>query len=182
MFGDDVCESDLGGKCVLNPQTRAWLESTNEAMAGGHCFGFSVTAELLWQQKLLTTTFGASSTPGLTINNNQSLESQIAYDWALQLLNSVQSQRVSGTPNQILNKLRKVLKAHPTDTYTIAIWKRDGTGGHAITPYAVVNQGGRPVRGDDLRQQLARHHTGHLLRHQSRHLDLQRGRESERAG
>ena len=40
-----------------------------------------------------------------------------------------------------MSKLRQVLKPHPADTYTIAIWKRDGTGGHAVTPYAVDNKG-----------------------------------------
>jgi hypothetical protein len=38
--------------------------------------------------------------------------------------------------------LTKLLKPHPIETYTLAIWKRDGTGGHAITPYQVINQGG----------------------------------------
>jgi hypothetical protein len=54
----------------------------------------------------------------------------------------VQSRRIGGAPNQILSKLRTVLTSHPTDTYTIAIWKRDGSGGHAVTPFAVVNKGG----------------------------------------
>src|SRR5581483_10105605 len=30
----------------------------------------------------------------------------------------------------------------PTETYTIAIFKRDGTGGHAVTPYAIEDAGG----------------------------------------
>jgi hypothetical protein len=128
-------------KCNLVPQARAWLNSTNDAMAGGHCFGFSVASELFWQQKLTASKFGASTTQALTIDNNTELQRQIAYDWALQVLPSVQANRVTGTPNQILAKLREVLKAHPSDTYTIAIWKRDGSGGHAVTPYQVVNQG-----------------------------------------
>jgi hypothetical protein len=142
MFGDGVCASDLFGKCTLNPQAQAWLNSTDAAMAGGHCYGFSVLAELLWQQKLNAEKFGAPVTPRLAIDGNQDLQSQIAYDWALQLLTSVQSKRVAGTPNQVLAKLRNVLKSHPSDTYTVTIWKRDGTGGHAVTPYEVVNKGG----------------------------------------
>jgi hypothetical protein len=142
MFGDVVCASNVFGRCSLLPEAQAWLDSTNQAMAGGHCFGFSVAAELLWQQKLNPGKFGAPDTSALAIGNNQVLQRQIAYDWALQLLNSVQSKRITGTPNQILATLRKVLTAHPSETYTIAIWKRDGTGGHAVTPYAVVNKGG----------------------------------------
>jgi hypothetical protein len=141
MFGDSVCASDVFGRCTLNPQAQAWLDSTNNAMAGGHCFGFSVSAELLWQQKLKVTKFGAPDTQSLTIDDNQTLQRQIAYDWALQVLNSVQSKRITGTPNEILAKLRQFLTHNPSDTYTVAIWKSDGTGGHAVTPYQVVNKG-----------------------------------------
>jgi hypothetical protein len=142
MFGASVCANDVFGKCNLNPQARAWLNSTNQAMAGGHCYGFSVASELLWQQKLNPTKFGAPATTSLNIEGNAELQRQIAYDWALQLLPSVQAKRIAGTPNQILAQLRNVLKPHPSDTYTIAIWKRDGSGGHAVTPYQVVNKGG----------------------------------------
>jgi hypothetical protein len=141
MFGDRVCADANSGRCDLIPGAQAWLDSTNQQMAGGHCFGFSVAAELLWQQKLNVNTFGAASTNGLD-DNNQKLQRQIAYDWALQLLDSVQSKRTAGTPNQILAKLQKVLTPHPSETYTIGIWKSDGTAGHAVTPYAVENKGG----------------------------------------
>jgi hypothetical protein len=141
MFGNRVCADAGLGRCDLIPEAQAWLESTNQAMAGGHCFGFSVTALLLWQQKVTANTYGAADAPGLSIDANQSLQRRIAYDWTLQLLPSVQAGRVTGTPNQILAELRKVLTPHPSDTYTIAIWKSDFTGGHAVTPYAVQNEG-----------------------------------------
>jgi hypothetical protein len=141
MFGNRVCADAGLGRCDLIPEAQAWLESTNQAMAGGHCFGFSVTALLLWQQKVTADTYGATAAPGLAINDNQSLQRRIAYDWTLQLLPSVQAGRVTGTPNQILAELRKVLAPHSSDTYTIAIWKSDFTGGHAVTPYAVQNEG-----------------------------------------
>ena len=54
----------------------------------------------------------------------------------------MQAKRITGTPNQILAKLEQVLKPHPSQTYTVTIWKRDGSGGHAVTPYEVVNKGG----------------------------------------
>jgi hypothetical protein len=70
MFGPGVCASDVYGFCVLNPAAQAWLNSTNAAMAGGHCFGFSVAAELLWQQKLNPKKYGAATTPFLAITDN----------------------------------------------------------------------------------------------------------------
>jgi hypothetical protein len=142
MFGDTVCVDARSGRCDLNPPAQAWLDSTNKEMAGGHCYGFSVTAELLWLRKVKATTYGAPDTPGLAIDDNTTLQRLIAYNWTLQLLDSVQSRRITGTPNQILANLRTVLKANPTETYTLAIWMRDGTGGHAVTPYEVDNKGG----------------------------------------
>ena len=108
-------------RCDLIPEAQAWLNDTNQAMAGGHCFGFSVLSELVWQGKLNVSTLGAAATTGLAIDNNQTLQRTIAYDWALQTLQSVQAERITGTPNQILAKLEKVLKPHPSQTYTIAL-------------------------------------------------------------
>jgi Collagen triple helix repeat (20 copies) len=142
MFGDSVCVNASTGTCTLVPVAQAWLNATNQAMSGGHCFGFSVAAELLWQKLVQDASYGAPETPALEIDNNQSLQRLIAYEWATQLLTSVQAKRIAGTPNKILATLRDVLKPHPTETYTIAIWKADYTGGHAITPYAVENKGG----------------------------------------
>jgi hypothetical protein len=142
LFGDGVCADARLRKCDLIPEAQAWLDSSNQQIAGGHCFGFSVLAELIWQGKLKVNTLGATTTSGLVLGNNQALQRLIAYDWALQLLDSVQSKRTTGTPNQILAKMRKVLTPNPSETYTIGIWKHDGTAGHAVTPYSVENQGG----------------------------------------
>jgi hypothetical protein len=141
MFGGAVCADAQVRKCDLIPEAQAWLDSTNQAMAGGHCYGFSVLAELIWEGKVNVSTLGAATTTALAIDNNGGLQRDIAYDWALQTLDSVQSERITGSPNQILARLRQVLKPHPSQTYTMAIWKPDGSGGHAVTPYAVENKG-----------------------------------------
>ena len=142
MFGDGVCADARLRRCDLIPEAQAWLNDTNKAMSGGHCYGFSVLAELLWQGQVNASSFGATKTPALEVDTNQALQRQIAYDWALQTLESVQAKRITGTPNQILSKLEKVLTPHPSQTYTVTIWKRDGSGGHAVTPFEVVNKGG----------------------------------------
>jgi hypothetical protein len=141
MFGDGVCFDPRSRTCDLTPEAQAWLAQTNQAMAGGHCYGFAVLSELLWQHKLKVATLGAATTKGLRIQDNQALQRLLAYDWALQLLPSVWLDRVAGTPDQILARLEKVLKPHPSETYTVAFWKPDGTGGHAVTPYAVKGEG-----------------------------------------
>ncbi len=141
LFGDGVCADAQLRRCDLIPEAQAWLNDTNQAMSGGHCYGFSVLSELVWQGKVNVNTLGAAAATGLAIDNNQTLQRTIAYDWALQTLQSVQAERITGSPDQILDKLRQVLKPHPSQTYTIALWKRDGSGGHAVTPYAVDNKG-----------------------------------------
>jgi hypothetical protein len=141
MFGSFVCADAQAGKCDLIPEAQAWLDATNAQMAGGHCYGFSVLAGLLWQGNITSNTFGATDTTGLQIDENQALQRQIAYDWAIQILDSIQSHRVEGTPNKILLTLMAALKPHPSQTYTIVLWKRDGTGGHAVTPYAIDSKG-----------------------------------------
>src|SRR4051794_15116135 len=141
MFGDDVCADPATGRCDLIPEARAWLEATNKEMAGGHCYGFSVAAQLLWQRQLDPGKFGATDVRKLAISNNQLLQRSIAYDWAMQLLDSVRSKEVTGSPTKILNTLRAALVPNPPETYTIAIFKPDWSGGHAVTPYSVEDKG-----------------------------------------
>ena len=141
LFGTAVCADAAVGKCDLIPEAQAWMDQMNQEMAGGHCFGFSVAADLVWQNKINTSAFGAPTINGLAIDNNASLQSTIAEGWVYQTLDSVQAKKITGSPNQILDELEKVLKPHPSDSYTIAIWKRDGTGGHAVTPYEVKYNG-----------------------------------------
>ncbi len=141
MFGNVVCADAAIGKCDLIPEAQAWMDEMNQQMAGGHCFGFSVAADLVWEEKLNTSAFGAPTINSLAIDNNANLQSTIAEGWVYQTLDSVQAKKMTGTPNKMLDQLKKLLKPDPSDTYTIAIWKSDGTGGHAVTPYEVKYDG-----------------------------------------
>src|SRR5205823_7621919 len=73
---------------------------------------------------------------------NDALQHELAYTWSFQQLNSVAAAKVAGTPTDILDKLTQALTPNPTETYTIGIFKRDGSGGHAVTPFAVEDAGG----------------------------------------
>lgn len=141
IFGDQVCANLSGGTCDLIPPAKKWMDEWNIIMAGGHCYGFSVTALLLYRHQLDPTTFGAPSTDQLKLDGNQALQRRIAESFAYQGLDSVQSVVVTGTPNDILNKLASVLSPSSTEVYTLGIRKADGTGGHAVTPYALIDRG-----------------------------------------
>ena len=146
IFGKAVCADTAIGKCDLIPEAQAWMQQMNQAMADGHCFGFSVAADLVWQDKVSTGSYGAATINGLAIDNNTHLQSTIAEGWTYQALASVQAKRNTGTPNHILDELENLLKPDPSDTYTVTIWKSDGTGGHAVTPYQVDYQGNGQYR------------------------------------
>lgn len=141
LFGDQVCASGSGDGCQLSPPAQVWMDNQNAAMAGGHCMGFSVAALRFYDGNRSLASFGsASSTDQLEIQGDTNLQSTIAEDWTFQNLPEVQGAEVKGTPTEVLDQLTSALK-DKSEYYTIAIFKRDGTGGHAITPYAVEDQG-----------------------------------------
>jgi len=143
LFGGGVCESGTGDGCVLVPQARAKMEEFNESIRGGHCYGFALTAERFFANRLRPPDFGASTVPQLMAGANVPLQRKLAENWAVQLLPEVQKTRytVEGPdPNDLLNKLAQGL-AKGTQ-YTLIFFKRDNSGGHAVTPYAVEDNGG----------------------------------------
>jgi hypothetical protein len=153
LFGPRVCQQGSSSSCVLTPTAQKWMDVENQRMAGGHCMGFSVTALRFFAHNLPTRPFGADTTFGLPIRDNLPLQSQLAEDWVFQDLQRVQTRKVAGTPTQVLQALVDALKSSGSsaysghgygsrgELYTLVIFKPDGSGGHAITPYAVEDQG-----------------------------------------
>ena len=147
IFGDAACASTQGGTCLPTQEAAAWMDGMNKAMAGGHCYGFSVLALQMFKGDLKPSDLGADSVPQLNITNNPALSSRLAIDWVAQTFPAVQNAGTFGTPNDILTKLLEYFQsgASSKETYTLAIFKSDGTGGHAITPYAAVDHGNGSV-------------------------------------
>ncbi len=140
LFGTQVCARGTGARCQLTPVAQEWMAAENSRMAGGHCMGFSVTALEFFARVRLAKDYGAKTTIKLPIRNNVDLQSLVAENWTFQDLPSVEQKRVTGTPAAVLRKLVAVLNGG-RELYTIAIFKRDGTGGHAVTPFAVEDKG-----------------------------------------
>src|SRR6201999_1352659 len=109
----------------------------------GHCYGLSVLSLALFQH--VVTPLAAGPTFSLGIADNLPLQHEIAYAMSMQTLESVNDRRVAGSPVQVLNALTRALANPAGQTYTLAIFRPDGTGGHAITPFAVVDNGGGHV-------------------------------------
>jgi hypothetical protein len=86
--------------------------------------------------------FGAGPVYGYDIRGNTGLQRSIAYAFVFQFLDSVVTPRIKGTPDHVLQALRLGLNPKDAETYTLGVYKPDGSGGHAITPFAVVDRGG----------------------------------------
>ncbi len=136
LFGDGVCAGFSGGVCVLSPPALAWMQQENDAMAAGHCVGFSVTALFFYADLSSPGQFGAAAVPRLTIAGNQLLAREIAYGYVFQALDSVRDAEVSGSPREVLTRLASALRTG-RELYTLAITQPDGSGGHAVTPYEI---------------------------------------------
>lgn len=142
LFGRAVCiPGGSSSSCQLTPVARVWMENTNNAMAGGHCEGLSMTALRMFSGSLKASDFGAATPPQLSIRGNPALQSNLAETWAYQALPSVIENRLSGSPVAIAKFLAKALN-EGNELYTLGIFKPDGTGGHAITPFAVEAKAG----------------------------------------
>jgi hypothetical protein len=143
IFGDAVCASKSGDQCILTPPAEQWMNQQNQGMDGGHCYGFSVTSLRMFTGQANPADYGGAQTIELPLQGNEKLQREIAYSFVFQGFNPVRSSVIAGTPSQILDKLIEVLKAgkSASDSYTIGFFKADGTGGHAVTPYAVEDRG-----------------------------------------
>lgn len=134
LYGVKVCESYVHGSCRLLPTARRQMATTNESMQGGHCMGFASTAQAFFEGIDSPQPFGAPTVPGLELKGNEPLQSHIAYAFSFQYLPAVQRGTVSGTPAQVLQRLRQSLRPGRAP-FVIGIL--DQGGGHAITPIAV---------------------------------------------
>ena len=138
MFGDQVCARIDGEVCTLTPPAEQWMEQINGAMAGGHCEGMAVLSLMMYTGQVSPSIFNGSIASDLDIND-EALQREIAYWWATQTVAPTYTSVIKGTPMDILEIIQQ-MEANG-ETYTIGIYKEDGSGGHAITPFGVEDKG-----------------------------------------
>ncbi len=140
MFGPGVCAEKDGDDCLLSPAAERWMEQQNDGMNGGHCEGMATVALLFQLGKLDPKTFGAATAHDLELVGNRSLQHEIAYWFVTQAVEPMASASVQGTPAEIVDKLIEAFESNK-DSYTLGFYQPDRSGGHATTPYAVVDKG-----------------------------------------
>lgn len=138
MFGDQVCARIDGDECILTPPAEQWMEQINGSMSGGHCEGMAVLSLMMYTGQVSPENFGGTIASDLDIND-EVLQREIAYWWTTQTVAPTYTSVIKGTPMEILELVEQMDASG--ETYTIGIYKEDGSGGHAITPFGVQDKG-----------------------------------------
>ena len=141
MFGDQACANQTNG-CTLTPPARQWMEQMNEGMSGGHCEGMAVLSSLMYYDKVEPTTFGGNVAHDLSLDND-ALQREIAYWWVTQATWPGGYEKVNESPSAVLDTMINAFAdgKDASEWWSLGIYKRDNSGGHAITPIAVEDQG-----------------------------------------
>jgi hypothetical protein len=143
MFGDAVCASMADGACILTPPAHQWMDQMNLYMAGGHCEGMAVLSSLMYYEEVEPEDFGGDVPYDLRIDGNDALQREIAYWWVTQGTYPGGYQKVNESPSAVVNTLIAAFSQGKgaDEWWAMGIYKDDGSGGHAITPFAVEDQG-----------------------------------------
>ena len=147
MFGDAVCAGSLTtDSCELTPAASAWMEATSNAMNGGHCEGMAVLAGLFATGTLKASDFGAPTAFELTLAGNTKLQREIGYWWATQTVPPTNTSETKGAngiaPTVVVSRLKSMVESGG-EVWSIGLYKRDMSGGHAVTPISTEERGGK---------------------------------------
>ena len=143
LFGDPVCSRIADGSCTLTPTARDWMERANNAMNGGHCEGIAVLSQLTLIVLIAPQKFGDEIAFDLVLEGNEPLQREIAYWWMTQITHPGSSIKVNSAPGDVVKTLQEALNQGEDieEAWVIGIYQPDRSGGHSITPTAVIDQG-----------------------------------------
>ncbi len=141
IFGDGaVCAVKLLGRCLYNSAAVQWRNRWNQAMAGGHCYGMAVTSSRFFAGNDQPATFQANASRTFDLQlatSRRNIASYFVRQGANPVASTLQAS-LRQTPNQVLQQIRNSFDSR-SSSLTIAIFGSGG--GHAVTPYSVVEQG-----------------------------------------
>jgi len=143
IFGKDVCATTTGD-CILTPAAQEWMDATNADIGGGHCDGMATLSSMFYYKQVDVTKYGAATAYALTFDGNTALQREIAEMAATGGTSPAQDATTANkTPAQIVDMLIEAFKdgANAKDGYVIGIYKPEYKDGHAVTPYAISDQG-----------------------------------------
>ncbi len=133
LFGTSVCRAGRGSGCIMRPPAQAWMQQTNVLLTGGLCVGFSVDSLLAYAKRPIP---GLAAKSTWALRRTPQVEQALAYGWTFQFLKNVNAGAVDKSPKVVLSKLIRALRTR-RELYTLAVFRPDFQGGHAVTPFAV---------------------------------------------
>lgn len=147
MFGDRVCASTAGGKCTLTYPAERWMNQAVTAMKSGHCEGIAVLSCLMYYNQTSSSIFGGNSVIDLSLQDVL-LQREIGYWWTTQVTSPGGSKKVLASPQAVLDTLAGAFGngSGAGEWWVMGIYLLDGSGGHAVTPYAVEDRGNGTAR------------------------------------
>ncbi len=145
LFGDGVCSRTPTPDCILTPEGLEWSAQVNGATRGGLCEGFAALSHLAWKGDVDASGFGSGDLFGVDRAQQEAIDSEIAYWFGTQYLDSV----VSATRQVSAKELAPILteafgKGKDGETFRAGIVRIENgkpAGGHALTPYAIEDAG-----------------------------------------
>ncbi len=140
MFGDQVCAGKSNGQCILTYPAERWMNQAVSAMKSGHCEGLAVLSSLLYYNQTSSGAFGGNESIDLSLENVL-LQREIGYWWTTQVTTPGGAKKVLDSPVAVLDTLTEAFndKTAAKEWWVLGIYLPDGSGGHAITPFAVDN-------------------------------------------
>ncbi|HLY26674.1 MAG TPA: hypothetical protein VKQ72_10065 [Aggregatilineales bacterium] len=141
LFGDAACARLNGDTCDLVPQVQQIMDTFNGSMNGGHCEGMAVLSELFYSGQLKPADFGQDSPTALPFDSNSKLQREIAYWFSTQFLKVIANASIKDkSPKDIVNFLVQAMK-DKKEYYVVHIFQPGYKGGHAVSPYEVLDMG-----------------------------------------
>ncbi len=147
---DAACYITASGECVLKANAEQFRKEMLAKTEDGSCYGMAVASMMLYKQKpykekKTLADFDPQATQTIDLQENTMRNMILFYFQTQGTLNVAHYRESNATPSQVL---QTVIDRLNTDdpVAVIGLFKRDGTGGHAITPYAVEDLGNGEFR------------------------------------
>lgn len=142
IFGPGVCLNGKKEGCRLNSVARTWMNEVNETLEIGHCAGFTILSNFLKSGYVDPEYYGADNAYSLSFNDSE-LQADIAKWASYQFISRNYTQSINSTSSEVLDILSDNI---PGDGYMLLIYQPGYTGGHAVTPTRVIDDGAGKYR------------------------------------
>ncbi|MFP4351628.1 MAG: hypothetical protein ACLFRP_00470 [Puniceicoccaceae bacterium] len=150
LLGDLAVWPEPGGGTVLKATARMISGPLLDGMTGGHCFGIGIVGSRLFRDIPLSNgdvgvgEVDPTAEEAIDLQKFQ-LRRPISVDMARQFTSSRLTNEINATgadgPTAAFEQIRSIFEEGDT-VPVIGLYERGGGGGHAITPYAITDQGG----------------------------------------